>query len=50
MILAAGADGIDLGDDVDVIGEMHARGLPGSVCTAALIAMIDARRPHSHGT
>jgi len=49
MILAARAEGIDLGDDVDVIAEMHARGLPDSVCMAALIAMIDARRHRSRG-
>jgi prevent-host-death family protein len=49
MILAARADGIDLGDDVDVIAEMHARDLPDSVCMAALIAMIDARRHRSRG-
>ena len=49
MILAARAEGIDLGDDVAVIAEMHARGLPDSVCMAALIAMIDARRHRSRG-
>jgi antitoxin YefM len=46
MILAARADGIDLGRDVDVVAEMHARGLPDSVCMATLIAIIDARRHH----
>jgi antitoxin YefM len=43
-ILAARADGIDLGDDADVVADMHARGLPDSVCMATLEALISARR------
>jgi prevent-host-death family protein len=43
-ILAARADGIDLGDDADVIADMHARGLPDSVCMATLEALISVRR------
>jgi antitoxin YefM len=44
VIMAARREGIDLGDDVDVIAEMHARGLPDSVCMAALNAIVDAHR------
>ncbi len=43
-ILAARAEGIDLGDDADVIADMHARGLPDPVCMATLEALISARR------
>jgi antitoxin YefM len=43
-ILAARAEGIDLGDDADVIADMHARGLPDAVCTATLEALIAIRR------
>ena len=40
MILAARAKGIDLGDDADVVADMHARGLPDAVCTATLQALV----------
>jgi len=43
-ILAARAEGIDLGDDADVVADMHARGLPDPVCMATLEALISARR------
>jgi hypothetical protein len=43
-ILAARAEGIDLGDDADVVADMHARGLPDAVCMATLEALISARR------
>ena len=43
-ILAARAEGIDLGDDVDVVAGMHARGLPDAVCMATLDALIAVRR------
>ncbi len=43
-ILAARARGTDLGDDADVVAEMHARGLPDAVCMATLDALISARR------
>ncbi len=43
-ILAARARGIDLGDDTDVVAEMHARGLPDAVCVATLDALISTRR------
>jgi antitoxin YefM len=43
-ILAARAEGIDLGDDAEVIAEMHARGLPDPVCMATLDALIAIRR------
>ncbi len=44
-ILGARARGIDLGDDADVVAEMHARGLPDAVCIATLDALISTRRP-----
>ena len=44
-ILAARAEGIDLGDDADVVADMHAHGLPDSVCMATLEALVSARRP-----
>jgi antitoxin YefM len=44
-ILAARAEAIDLGDDADVIADMHARGLPDAVCMATLDALIAVRRP-----
>jgi hypothetical protein len=44
-ILAARAQGIDLGDDADVVADMHARGLPDAVCTATLDALIAIHRP-----
>jgi antitoxin YefM len=47
MILAALAEGIDLGDDADVVADMHARGLPDTVCMATLEAVISARRQHA---
>ena len=43
-VLAARAEGIDLGDDADVVADMHARGLPDPVCMATLEALISARR------
>ena len=43
-IMAARAEGIDLGDDADVVADMHARGLPDLVCMAALEALISMRR------
>ena len=43
-ILAARAEGVDLGDDAEVIEGMHARGLPEAVCMAALDALIAPRR------
>ncbi len=43
-ILAARAEGIDLGDDADVVAGMHARGLPDEVCMATLDALIAARQ------
>jgi prevent-host-death family protein len=42
-ILAARARGIHLGDDADVVAEMHARGLPDAVCMATLDALISTR-------
>lgn len=43
-ILAARAEGIDVGDDADVVADMHARGLPDAVCMATLEALITVRR------
>jgi antitoxin YefM len=43
-ILAARAEGIDLGNDSDVVADMHARGLPDAVCMATLDALITVRR------
>lgn len=43
-ILAARAEGIDLGDDAEVIADMHGRGLPDAVCMATLEALIAIRR------
>jgi antitoxin YefM len=43
-ILAARAEGIDFGDDADVVADMHARGLPDAVCMATLDALIAVRR------
>jgi antitoxin YefM len=43
-ILAARAEGIDFGDDADVVADMHARGLPDAVCMATLEALITVRR------
>jgi prevent-host-death family protein len=43
-ILAASTEGTDLGDAADVVADMHARGLPDSVCMATLEALISARR------
>jgi hypothetical protein len=42
--MAARAQGVDLGDDADVVADMHARGLPDPVCMAALEALISLRR------
>ncbi|HEX3752695.1 MAG TPA: type II toxin-antitoxin system Phd/YefM family antitoxin [Streptosporangiaceae bacterium] len=44
-IVTARAEGIDLGDDADVVADMHARGLPDAVCMATLEALIAVRRP-----
>lgn len=44
QILLARSAGIDLGDDVDVIADMHARGLPDAVCMATLQAHIEIQR------
>jgi antitoxin YefM len=43
MILAARAEGIELGGDADVVADMHARGLPDAVCMATLQALIAVR-------
>ena len=43
-ILAARTEGIGLGDDADVVADMHARGLPDAVCMATLDAFIAVRR------
>lgn len=43
-IMAARAEGIDLGDDANVVADMHARGLPDSVCMSTLEALISLRR------
>jgi antitoxin YefM len=42
-ILAARAEGTDLGDDADVVADLHARGLPDAVCMATLEALIAVR-------
>jgi antitoxin YefM len=42
-IMAARARGVDIGDDADMVADMHARGLPDPVCMAALDALIAAR-------
>ena len=44
-ILRARAEGIDVGDDADVVADMHGRGLPDAVCMATLEALITVRRP-----
>ncbi|MFI0373491.1 type II toxin-antitoxin system Phd/YefM family antitoxin [Actinomadura sp. 1N219] len=44
VIMAARADGIDLGDETDVISDMHAAGVPDEVCMAALKAIIARHR------
>ena len=46
-IMAARAEGIDLGADVDVIADMHAHGLPDTVCLLTLDAIIDNERHRS---
>jgi prevent-host-death family protein len=43
-ILAARAEGVDVGDDADVIADMHGRGLPDEVCLATLDVLIELRR------
>jgi prevent-host-death family protein len=43
-IMAARTQGVDIGDDADVVADMHARGLPDRVCMATLDAIIAARR------
>jgi antitoxin YefM len=42
-IMAARAQGIEIGDDADVVADMHARGLSDPVCMATLDALIAAR-------
>ena len=42
--MAARGEGIDLGDDADLVADMHARGLPDPVCMATLEALISMRR------
>ena len=44
-ILSARTAGVDLGDDAEVVADMHARGLPDAVCMATLDALIAIRRP-----
>jgi hypothetical protein len=44
LLRAATSEGIDLGDDADVVADMHARGLPDAVCMATLDALIAIRR------
>ncbi len=44
MIMAARAEGINLGDDADVVADMHALGLPDPVCMSTLEALISMRR------
>ncbi|MFI0454039.1 type II toxin-antitoxin system Phd/YefM family antitoxin [Actinomadura sp. 6N118] len=43
-IMAARAEGIELGDEADVIAEMHASGIPDEVCMTALRAIIARTR------
>ena len=43
-IMAARAEGVDLGDDADVVADMHARGLPDPVCMSTLEALISMHR------
>jgi antitoxin YefM len=43
-ILAARAEGIELGDDIEVVADMHGRRLPDPVCMATLDALISIRR------
>lgn len=43
-IMAARAEGIDLGDDAEVVADMHARDLPDAVCMATLEAIIATRQ------
>lgn len=43
-ILAAREEGVDLGDDAEVIADMHSRGVPDAVCMATLDALIELRR------
>jgi antitoxin YefM len=42
-ILAARAEGVELGDDIDVVADMHARGLPDAVCMVVLEAALTRR-------
>jgi antitoxin YefM len=44
VIMEARRTGIELGDDVDVVADMHSHRLPDSVCMAALNAIVDAHR------
>ena len=44
-ILAARSKGIELGDEVEVIADLHARGLSDAVCMATLDAIISLHRP-----
>jgi hypothetical protein len=43
-IMVARGEGIDIGDDADVVADMHARGLPDPVCLATLEALIEVHR------
>jgi prevent-host-death family protein len=45
-IMSARAEGVDLSDDVEVIADMHARGLPDAVCMLTLDGIIENRRSH----
>jgi hypothetical protein len=42
--MAARAEGIDLGDDANVVADMHARDLPDSICMSTLEALISLHR------
>jgi antitoxin YefM len=44
-VLAARAEGVEIGDNTDVVADMHARGLPDAVCMATLDALITVHRP-----
>jgi prevent-host-death family protein len=44
VIMAARAEGVEVGDEVDVVAEMHARGVPDNVCMAALRAIVTGHR------
>jgi antitoxin YefM len=44
MIMAARTEGINLGEDADIVADMHAHGVPDPVCTATLEALISSGR------